>query len=355
MYRTGSRQVRTYFFAAFIGFGLCGCTPLPIEGCDSTDAIHVVCHLDKPEDLARLPGTPWLLISELGSGSTSGQVVAFNPVDDQLVRLSLSNAMPTPGFPVCGEAPVSIRPRGFHLSTAEDGTHRLLLVNVANEVRIERYRVETGAAEPELWWEGCVAVPNHLNPNDVARLPGGGFVISHMFMPPMGLWLRAKMFFGLNTGYVARWLPQNGWEKVPGTDVSFANGIEVDPVSGRIFVAATYGETLTAVDADGGNLRRVSLPVQPDNLTWSPAAQLVAVGHTGVALFGTNDCRTMAPTACAFPFAVVQIDPQSMAVDVIYRHGEGLIPGPSVALRHEQFLFLGTFFGDRVSRMVAGE
>lgn len=354
----GLNQVRACIFGVLLSVGLCGCSPLPIEGCESSDEIHVVCDLDKPEDLAHLPGTPWLLISELGSGAVSGQVTAFNPVDDQLVRLPLSGPLPaiTTEFPVCGPAPASIRPRGFHLSTAEDGTHHLLLINVADEVRIERYQVVADTAAPALRWEGCVSVPSNLHPNDVARLPGGdGFVISHMYTPPMTLWLRAKMFFGLNTGYVARWLPQTGWEKVPGTDVSFANGIETDPVSGRIFVAATYGETITAVDADGGNLRRVNLPIQPDNVTWSPDAQLIAVGHTGVAFFGTNHCRNMLPAACAFPFAVVEIDPQSMATDVIYTHDEGLIPGPSVAFRHEQFLFLGTFFGDRVSRIVADE
>jgi len=165
------------------------------------------------------------------------------------------------------------------------------------------------------------------------------------------VWLRSKMFLGLNTGYVALWSTNTGWEKIPGTDVSFANGIETQPQTDRIFVAATYGENLTAINTDGSNKLTAALPIQPDNLTWSANGRLVAVGHTGVPILGTNGCRDMVGQSCAFPFAVAAIDPQRLEVEVIHSHDQGLIPGPSVALRHGQFLYLGTFFGDRISRV----
>ena len=336
---------------------LYGCGPVAIEYCQSTDAIHVVCGLNKPEDIAHLAGTGWLLISELGSGSSPGQVVAYRPRDDRLIPLRASDPplAQDASFQMCGPPPESIRPRGFHLRTGDDGVAHLLLVNVASEARIERYVVDTSREVPGLLWEGCVSVPDTLNPNDVAALKGNGLVISHMFTPPMDLLLRSGMFFGRNTGYVARWRPEDGWGKIPSTDVSFPNGIETDPESDRVFVAATYGETLTAVDGDGGNARTTSLPIQPDNLSWSPDGRLLAVGHTGVPILGTDGCRDMGDRACAFPFAVAAIDPQSMKVDVIYAHGDGMIPGPSVALRYERFLFLGTFFGDRISRVAVAD
>jgi hypothetical protein len=332
---------------------LSGCVPTPIDGCQSTAEIHVICGLTKPEDLAHVAGTPWLLVSELGNNSVPGQVVAFDPTNDRLIRLKASNPVVADpnGFPICGTPPISIRPRGFHVRTDDNGKTILLLVNVAQDVRIERYAIDTSAEQPQLRWEGCVAVPSHLNPNDVAALHGDGFVISHMFTPPMSTWLRTQMFVGVKTGYVARWTPQSGWDKVQNSEVSFANGIETSPQTDRIFVAATYGETLTAVNVDGSDKRVTQLPIQPDNLTWSADGLLIAVGHTGVAMLGTNGCRDMVDQSCAFPFAVAAIDPQRLEVEVIYTHDEGLIPGPSVALWHEEFLFLGTFFGDRVSRV----
>lgn len=348
-------RVLGYAVAVLSLLTLSACAPTPIDGCQSTAEIHVICGLTKPEDLAHVAGTPWLLISELGNSVIPGQVVAFDPTNDRLIPLRASNPIEaeSDGFPICGPPPSSIRPRGFHVRTDDSGRTTLLLVNVGEEIRIERYGVDTSAAQPRLSWEGCVAVPSTLNPNDVAALRGDGFVISHMYTPPMSRWLRTKMFLGLNTGYVARWTPATGWDKVPDTDVSFANGIETNPQTDRIFVAATYGETLTAIDADGSNKRTARLPIQPDNLTWSADGLLIAVGHTGVAMLGTNGCRDMVDQSCAFPFAVAAISPQRLGVEVIHTHDQGLIPGPSVALWHEQFLFLGTFFGDRISRVVA--
>ena len=349
------RHTMHYSVAVLSLLALSACAPTPIEGCQSTDTIHVVCGLNKPEDLAHLAGTPWLLISELGSGASPGQIVAFDPTDDRLIPLRASDPAlaKNDGLPTCGSAPASIRPRGFHVRADERGTTRMLLVNIGQEMRIERYIVDTSNEQPRLLWEGCVTVPPNLNPNDVAALQDGGFVISHMYTPPMSLWLRTKMFLGFNTGYVARWAPENGWSRVEGTDVSFANGIETHPQTDRIFVAATYGESLTAVNTDGSNILTTALPIQPDNLTWSAEGLLVAVGHTGVPILGTNGCRDMVDRSCAFPFAVTAINPQTLEVEAIYAHDQGLIPGPSVALWHEQFLFLGTFFGDRVSRVAA--
>jgi hypothetical protein len=334
-----------------------GCSPELIDGCASTPGIDVICGLEKPEDLAHITGTPWILISELGSANSSGNVSAFRIEDHRPVRLqaSFEPQNDSGAFPVCGPPPEHIRPRGFHLATDDQGVHRLLLVNAGPPVRIERYRVDTDEATPRLYWEGCVTVPDWLHPNDVASFRGDSFVISHMYTPPMTRLLRAKMFLRINTGYAALWRPGSGWEKVPGSDVAFANGIEADPRSGRIFVAATYGETLTAMSVDGGNKRTVKLSVQPDNLTWSDSGNLVTAGHTGIAMLGTSGCRNMMGTPCSFPFSVLEIDPERLDTRVIFEHDEGLIPGASVALAHAQFLFLGTVFGDRVSRVTLSD
>ena len=330
-----------------------GCSgPTPIENCESSTDIHVICNLAKPEDLAALPGTPWVLISELGNGPDPGHVVALRPADERLVRLHAADPdiAPESTFPRCGPPPSSLKPRGFHLSTDPAGGAHLLIVNVVDEARIERYQVTAGDV-PELHWEGCVAVPEDITPNDVAAIPDGGFVVSHMYTPPRTRLLEARLLLRLDTGYVMRWHPRDGWQKIAGTDAALPNGVETDPVTGRVFMAATHGQNLTVVDPDGGNRKLGGLPVQTDNLTWAPDGRLLAVGHTGIPIFGTRACREMGSTSCAFPFAVAAIDPATLAVETIYAHSDGLIPGPSVALIDDGQLYLGTFFGDRISRV----
>lgn len=337
-------------FAILCVVALTACDPVIIEGCQSSGGIKVYCGLEKPEDIEPLGGHPWLLISELGNGQTSGGIVALNLESDQLTRL-VAGVDPHSSFPQCGAAPEKIRPRGFHVSDLRDGGFRLLVVNAADGERIERYRIDILDDGPMLIWQGCVSVPDSVFPNDVASTGGDGFVVSHMFDGPRSIWLQTKFLLGIHTGYAVAWDPSTGWNKVEGTDASFPNGVEADPVNGRVFVGSTYGQTLIVADLAGINAESVRIPVQSDNLTVAQDGRLLSVGHTGVPLFGTCGCQRLAGKPCGFPFAVVAIDPETLAQEVIYEHKDGLIPGASVALSHQGYLYMGTVFGNRVSRV----
>ena len=330
--------------------GLSACDPMIIEGCESSEDIKVYCGLEKPEDIEPLGVHPWLLISELGSGSVPGNIVALNIETDQLTRLN-AGIESNSEFSQCGPAPEKLRPRGFHVSDLSDGGFLLLVVNAADGERIERYRVDVGEDGPTLTWQGCVAVPDTVFPNDVASTGGDGFVVSHMFDGPRGIGLQAKFLLGIDTGYAVAWDPARGWTKVEGTEASFPNGVEADPATGRVFVGSTYGQTFVAADVTGGRAKSVRIPVQSDNLTMAPDGRLLSVGHTGIPVVGTRGCQSMAGAPCSFPFAVVAIDPETLEQEIIYEHKDGRIPGASVALSHKGFLYMGTVFGDRVSRV----
>lgn len=330
--------------------------PVIIEGCESSDEIYVFCGIEKPEDLEPLGDHPWMLVSELGSfGSNAvpGAIVAVNLETETTIRLAaaVSNIDPGSSFPRCGPPPDRLRPRGFHVSDLEDGSFRLLVVNVIDTQRIERYRIDVHRSGPFLTWEGCVTVPDTLSPNDVAALSGDNIVISHMYDPPRTTLHTVKFFLGLDTGYAVAWSPETEWVKVPGTETSFPNGIEADPATDRVFVGATYGQVFISADAFGDDARTIRIPVQSDNLTWAPDGRILSVGHTGVPLLGTSGCRNASGEACSFPIAVVAIDPDSLLQETVFEHGKGLIPGASVALQRGEFLYLGTVFGDRISRI----
>ncbi|MEQ9111020.1 MAG: hypothetical protein RIF37_05645 [Rhodospirillaceae bacterium] len=335
----------------FTGLALSACgEPMLIEGCESTADIKVYCGLDKPEDLEPLGEHPWLLIAELGDFSGEGRLSALNLDTDALIELT-STSQPDLSFPQCGDMPTKFRPRGFHVSDLADGGFRLLVVNAGQGERIERYRVDVEPAGPALAWQGCVAVPDTVFPNDVASTGGDGFVVSHMYDGPRGTWLTIKFLLGIHTGHAAAWDAQTGWRKVEGSEASFPNGVEADAKTGRVFIGSTYGQTLVAADLSGGNAKVARIPVQSDNITVAPDGRILSVGHTGVPLFGTAGCRESLGQPCSFPFAVVALDPVTLDQEIIYEHREGLIPGASVALSHDGFLYMGTVFGDRISRV----
>lgn len=329
---------------------LSACDPMFIEGCESTDEIKVYCGFEKPEDIEPLGDHPWLLISDMGDFNGQGSLEALNIETDEVRRLEAA-IDPDPAFSQCGAPPELIRPRGFHVADLSEDKFQLLVVNAADGERIERYQVVVSDQGPALTWQGCVEVPDTVFPNDVAATTGDGFVVSHMLSGPRTFWLQVKFFFGLKTGHAAAWDPDQGWRVVDGTEASFPNGVEADPERGRVYIGSTYGQTFVAADIAGGNEKVARIPVQSDNLTVAPDGRLLAVGHTGIPLWGTSGCREALGTPCSFPFAVVAIDPVTLEQEVIYEHKDGLIPGASVALAHDGYLYMGTVFGDRISRV----
>jgi hypothetical protein len=88
---------------------------------------------------------------------------------------------------------------------------------------------------------------------------------------------------------------------VPGTEVSFANGVAVS-LDDRVFaLAGTYSSSVLLVDR-----------------------------HTGVPVTGVDPCRDPKAVPCGFPFAIVQIHRQAR-VSVLFQHDGSRIPGALLA------------------------
>jgi hypothetical protein len=330
-------------------FGLlAGCGARQIASCQPAE--DVVCGVSRPEDLEVVPGTRWLMVAGNGPGENAGHIQLVDPAT-KTVRTIAGDGPPmlTPDstFPHCGPPPDRLRPSGFHLSAAEDGAERLLVIN---RMRVEHYRALVRGDDVSLTWDGCVTIPDEVAPNDIAALGDRGFVLSHMFAKPRTWFTTAKLLLGLNTGGAYRWTRDGGWARIPNSDASFGNGIQVDPRTGRIYLASMFDQRIIAIDLDGGH-RQVSarIPMQNDNLSWSSDGRLIGTGHTGIGIIGTQKCKDLKGLPCSFPFAVIAIDPKTLAFQTLYTYQTGDIPGPSVAILKEAKLYLGTVFGDRIS------
>lgn len=331
--------------------------PLLLAGCDAAqidpckDTVGVICGIAKPEDIELISGTPWMMVSELGGGAKPGRILLIDP--DTNARRVLAEKVPSvsegSAFPQCGPPPEALRPRGFHLSQDQSGSSRLLVVAGA---RIERYRVLITPTDVALTWDGCVTVPSEILANDVAALPDGGFVVSHMYDPPRNLMLNLKFVLGLDTGYAAKWTPEAGWSKIPNTDVSFANGIQVDPSTSRVYISSMFTQRIIAVDPDGSDrIESERSPIQADNLSWSSDGRLIGAGHTGFPVYGISRCRDIGDAPCSFPFAILAFDKQTLKSETLFESPTGSIPGASVAALKDKKLFLGTAFGDRITQI----
>jgi hypothetical protein len=314
------------------------------------DPVRDICGLDRPEDLSQIGGTQLLLASTAAPG---GPLVIVDPRTRTVRTLRLEPAGDRRlGAADCAGPPARWRVGGHDLRRI-GATLRGAVVNRpdAGTVRIELFELSDPQAATGRW-RGCVIVPDSINPNDVALGVDGALYVSHMFSSDdardRAAQLRERFLSGLATGAAFSWAAASGWRPVPGTEVSFANGVAVSETGDVLAVAGTYSRLVVLVHLRSGRTQRVPLPLQPDNLTREHDGGFLVAGHTGEPVRGIDPCRDPRAWPCGFPSAVASIDPRRR-VSTLYAHDGSRVPGPSVALRIGATLYLGSAFGDRVT------
>jgi non-heme chloroperoxidase len=337
------RELDTFARRALAG------TAGPVAACRAGE--DAICGLPRAEDLARIPGTRWVMAS---TALTTAPLTLLDPGRREARPLAWrAKRDSTVGDPSCPGPPESLEARGNDVRrVGRDVRAAVLNVNAERGTRVELFSIDVAHDVPAATWLGCVPVPRELAPNDVALGDDGAFYVSHMFDRPAPgasmAALRERFLAREDTGRAFAWSRRAGWRPVPGTDVSFTNGVAVATDGRTLAVAGTYSQAVVLAPLDGRAPRRVSVPLQPDNLTPEPDGGFLVVGHTGVPVSGVDPCRDPKATPCGFPFAVARIGPDG-SVQRLYEHGGAAIPGASVVVRDGTRLLLGSAFGDRVS------
>jgi hypothetical protein len=349
-------------------------TSLPlITGCEAGAGLEPICGLMNPEDFAVLPGGDWLAVSQMASPAHhGGSLAALRVADDSFIRLypdgelaatddgpNAGVSAPGWGDPACPGPPDPERfaPHGIDTASATGGAALLLVINHGDREAVELFEVDTSMARPSVTWRGCVLTPSDASGNDVAATSDGRFVMSNMARPQGALrswWSGLRMAMGLDTGNVLEWSPESGWSDVEGSEASGPNGVAIDADGSTVYIAG-YGsrELIRVRRANGPEVRTVDVPFRPDNITWTPEGSLLVAGQDAP-LRQILACYALGSGTCALPFGVVEVDPDTLATDILLEHdGRVAIGTAIVALRHRDKLYLGTFRGNRAARSEA--
>lgn len=332
---------------------LVGCGPPPpvVSGCDAEGPLTPLCGFSNPEDLAALPGSDWLVVSQFPQlGNEGGSLIAYRPSSGERRPLYPEGGSDAPrpgaGDPDCTTPPDRERfaPHGIDLTP---DAASLLVVNHGGREVVERFAVlldDEGA--PSLAWEGCAVLPDADMGNDVAAREDGSFVVTRMTPRNQGLAL-FQLLLGLDSGFLLSWSPEQGFVEVPGTTSKAPNGVAVAP-DGRLFLAEWVGERVLGVAPDGERLGAAELDFHPDNLTWAPDGMLLAAGQRAP-MQEIPACRQVKGGSCGLASVVVAIDPDTFEVTVLLDHDPARIIGAaSVALATQGKIYIGTFSGDRI-------
>jgi hypothetical protein len=329
------------------------------EGCEDSGEYSYICGPVSAEDLVLIPDTKWVVASGFG-GSVSLYLVDserktwsnFYPANEPRARQNMAIYGACPGSP----DPNSFVAHGLNVRPGAEGHSTLYVVGHGEREAIEVFDVDASGEVPVLTWTGCVTTPDGMQANSVASLADGSLIAT---IPLHTGILINEAFTGRPTGAVYEWFPGDaGFTKIGGTEMPYANGIEVSH-DGQEFYVASSGlqKVLAFSNSNPTRLLRSSkaLSFVPDNLHMGSDGNLLTAGLAivdpvcgDVSMSLEFDLGKFA--SCPRPFTVLAVDPQSMQDSIVASSpAQEHFSNITMALRVGAELWIGTFSGDRIA------
>jgi len=341
-----------------------GCTAVPppaeevrTADCRATQDLAFVCGMERPEDLARVPGTRWLI----ASGFSPGAGLKLIDTAAKSARRWYQGVGPQVdpdrrAFPVCPGAPdpALLNAQGLHLHKTADGHSRLYVVNHGGRESVEIFDVDTHQPEPRPRWRGCVLMPAGYAANSVTTFSDGTILTTVLTRPGTTITDFVK---GGVTGGVFEWVPGNPeFQLIHGTELPGNNGIEASPDDREFYVVA-FGWHAVVVFARGNPsapVRQATAPgFMPDNIHWIDDRLLLAGmqydepacgGRRKIVDGKADDMR------CHRGYTVAELDPATMSFRLVaYGEPNPEFNGVSAGLIVGDTIWLGSYQADRVA------
>ena len=307
--------------------------------CEPDGDIQFVCGPISPEDLARVPNTPWVIVA---SWEDDGYLSAADSRDHHTVRLfqtAASRARHDQGtYGACpGMTTNGFRAHGISLRPGSDSTHTLYVVRHGEREAVEVFEIDARGAEPGLTWTGCAVAPEGLGLNAVVALPDGGFAATSP-----------------RTSDIWEWHSGDGWVRVPGSEDIGPNGLEIS-ADGRWFLVAGYAsQSVIRLSRGQTPVRKDTVEVgfNIDNVHWAPDGTLLAAGHNAPTRNRVGECIGRR-TCEGLTTHVARVDTQALTAQEIFTYptDDNLILG-TVAIEVGDELWVGQVAGGtRIARV----
>jgi hypothetical protein len=335
----------------------------PIAGaadgeCSESGEYGFVCGLRNPEDLVLVPGTKWIISSGMAADAAIYLVdsqqktwTELYPSEVPRARQDMKRYGACPGAPDAGKFVT----HGLNLRPGSDGHSTLYVVGHGGREAIEVFDVDANGEMPVLTWLGCVLTPDGMQANSVAALADGSLLATIPLRTGASI---NEALGGKSTGGVYKWSPGDaGFTEVTGTELPYANGIEVSADEQEFYVASSGLLTVTAYsNSNPARLLRSSQPFAfvPDNLHMGGDGKLITAGLDVLDPVCGEVSRSSKFSleefaSCPRPFTVLAIDPQSMQGTVLATGpANKLFSNITMALLVGSELWIGTFGGDRI-------
>lgn len=274
---------------------------------EEPDRISVIDVAPNPEDLVRLPGSPWIVVSSMADAAGPGRLFVMHEDAGRDSRQAIEL------FPA-GSKPASPRfgPHGLNVRTLGDGDYELLVVDHGDieAVTLLRLKLLSASAPPIVTQTRRVPAPEGVWANGVVATPDGGFLVTSMYDPRDAGFID-KFAQGRPTGSIWAWRDGAGWSQWSPLAFSGANGVAISPDGAAVFVSEWARRRIWRLPFDQtAPPAFVEVGFLPDNLRWSDDGDLLTAGQAAdpEAVFG---CQ-IRPTPCPMGYVVARIDPATL-------------------------------------------
>lgn len=311
------------------------------------------------EDLEPIPGTTWVLTSGMmGPTATRGHLYAVDRETHSCRQVFPYDADLALDEQTYGHSELDIaefEPHGLDVAVGPDGRIVAYVVNHGGRESVEVFDVDVAGAVPRLTWVGSLTLPSGLWGNDVAALPGGGFVVSSSFdiseSAEAGF---AASAAGEPTGTAAEWTPTGGWKHLVGSEINSANGVAVSADGAWVYIAGWASKCLRKFPRTPGAGEPVEVPcdVMIDNITWSEDGRsLLATGayDTSVADFATEFYGTSPFVRC--PTKVWRFDAETLEAELVAEYGIDEFTVATTAVEVGDEIWLGSMRAEGIGRL----
>jgi hypothetical protein len=333
------------------------CTLERTHECGPSDGHDFICGAQRPEDLARIPHTRWLVFS----GFSNGAGLKLVDTRTRTMRRWYTGegaqlAFDRQRFGSCPSPPdpTSLNTQGLSLRTVGESQHDLYVVNHGGRESIEIFRIDAARDEPQIRWIGCIEMPAATPANSVATYSDGTVLASVLTHPETSI---TDFVRGEATGGVYEWRPgETTFRLLPGTRLPGNNGIETSPDDREFYVVAFgwHAVVIYARDDTSQPLRKAIAPgFMPDNIHWDGARLILAgmqydepaCGGTRKIIDGTAD-----DMRCHRGYTVAALDPQTLDFTTIaYATPNAGFNGVSAARVIGNELWLAAYQGERIA------
>ena len=321
----------------------------PTATCESDSKLTTYCGFKNPEDLALTPDNNFLVVTGFGGipDTVVGEMALFNLATLSRVEFNITLSANTWGDVNCKRSHLDFSPHGLDLVQREDGAHQLAITNHYPEETIEFFELVQKEKTWALEWRGCVAAQTNTMFNDVALTRGGAFYATEMYSADLPYEELVAAGAAIeDTGSVWHWDSKDGYSIVSGTAGSFPNGIALSEGEDYLYINYWFAGKTVKFNLESSTVEFEHKAGLSDNLANINGDIWVATHD--MTLDQLAECPpTLAQ--CLIPFTIFKLSGNDLSEQAVYPFKSNVYGVATVAIPHNNNVWLGTFHGDRIA------